>query len=62
MKHVLIGLCVPFAVYLLTSFIVWDVNAGNWSDDARFFAVLFSVVPGIGAAVISSALEAANVP
>lgn len=27
-------------IYLFTSFVQWQFNAGQWSDDARFFTAL----------------------
>jgi hypothetical protein len=52
---------VPLAtlpVYLLIAFVQWDLNAGNWSMDARFCAAMLMAVFGYGAAVTAAQLEA----
>ena len=47
---------VPFStltIYLLFSFVQWDLNAGNWATDIRFAAAVFMAV--IGGLTLSTA-------
>lgn len=37
--------------YLLVSFAMWDINAGNWSKEVRTFWAVMS--PSTGALVVS---------
>ena len=43
--YFLITLCgPPLLLWLATGFVLWEWNPGSWSEAARFYAVLFSVV------------------
>jgi hypothetical protein len=61
MKHIIAAVaavCTAFAVYLVGSFIAWDMNPGNWSIDGRFTVALFGLVyAGIAAAISSEGHE-----
>lgn len=45
-------------IYLLVAFVQWDLNAGNWSMDARFCAAMFMAVFTFGAASVAVQVEA----
>ena len=32
------------AIFGLASFVIWDINPGNWSEGARFFTVLIGIM------------------
>lgn len=57
MSFILIPVSMLF-VYLLIAFVQWDLNAGNWSMDARFCAAMFMAVFTFGAASIAVQVEA----
>ena len=40
---ILAGLFWVGATYLTFAFVCWDLNAGNWSDGARFTCAIFGV-------------------
>ena len=45
MKNILIALVVCFAVgYLLSAFVLWDLNPGHWSSGARLGCLSFVVI------------------
>ena len=40
-KSILFALSVFVFAYLLTAFVNWDINAMNWSKEARGFVAIF---------------------
>lgn len=42
-------LVVQLLVYSVVAFVCWEINPGNWTDDARFITVLLGGVFGFGA-------------
>lgn len=45
-KTILIGLCTFALMYLMMSFIIWDLNAGNWGADERFLVISLGGIIG----------------
>ena len=39
MKNISKIVLIAILVYLLFSFAKWDINAGNWSEEARLYCV-----------------------
>lgn len=49
-KTILIGICTFVFIYLIASFVAWDLNAGNWEDGGRF---LVGFVGGLMGVILS---------
>lgn len=50
-KTILIGLCIFALIYLMMSFIIWDLNAGNWSTANRYLVACIGSLVSIFVAV-----------